>query len=40
MADLIQISLEETGNLLSSKSILKDSPTISYIGNTRICTIT
>lgn len=34
MADLIQISLEETGNLLSSKSLLKDNPTISYIGNT------
>lgn len=30
MADLIQISLEETGNLLSSKSLLKDNPTISY----------
>lgn len=40
MADLIQISLEETGNLLSSKSLLKDSPTISYIGNTGIGTIT
>lgn len=40
MADLIQISLEETGNLLSSKSLLKDNPTISYIGNTGIGTIT
>lgn len=30
MADLIQISLEETGNLLGYKSLLKDNPTISF----------
>ena len=40
MADLIQISLEETGNLLSGKSLLKDNPTISYNGNTGVGTIT
>lgn len=40
MANLAQISLQETGNLLSCKSLLKDNPTISYIGNTGIGTIT
>lgn len=40
MADLIQINNGEVGNLLSYKSLLKDDPTISYIGNTGVGTIT
>lgn len=40
MADLIEINNGEVGNLLSYKSLLKDNPTISYIGNTGVGTIT